>query len=219
MSSATDRPRGRYIVIEGGEGVGKTTQVRRIVDRLETVGIDATRIREPGGDPFAEAGRALLLGDLDREPEAEALLFNALRAQVLRTRVLPALEQGTWVIADRSRLSTIVYQGHGHGLDLSWTRAVCDTVTTVCPPDCEIILHVDEATSARRRANRGTTDRFEQLDLAFHRRVIAGYQFEAAQFGIPVIDASGAEEAVEEAIWETIEPLLSASAATVEPAS
>jgi dTMP kinase len=210
MPSDDSRPRGRYIVLEGGEGVGKSTQVRRIVARLATVGIDAQPIREPGGDPFAEAGRSLLLGDLDREPEAEVLLFNALRVQVLRTRVLPALAQGTWVIADRSRLSTIAYQGHGHGLDLGWTRAVCDTVTTVCPPDLEIILHVDEATSAQRRADRGTTDRFELLDHGFHRRVVAGYLVEAEQFAIPVIDASGREVEVEHAIWDVLEPLLPA---------
>jgi len=208
MSTSTGGPRGRYIVLEGGEGVGKTTQVRRIVTRLLDLGVDATSIREPGGDAFAEAGRALLLGDLPREPETEVLMFNALRAQVLRTRVLPALARGTWVIADRSRLSTIAYQGHGHGLDLAWTRAVCDTVTTVCPPDVELILHVDEATSNRRRRDRGTTDRFELLDVEFHRRVVAGYLQEAAEFGIPVLDASADEEKVELAIWQAIEPLL-----------
>ena len=210
MPSPDPRPRGRYVVLEGGEGVGKTTQVRRIVDRLGANGIAATPIREPGGDPFAEAGRALLLGDLDREPEAEALLFNALRAQVLHTRVLPALAQGTWVIADRSRLSTIAYQGHGHGLDLAWTRAVCASVTSLCPPDLEIILHVDEATAAQRRADRGTTDRFELLDHGFHRRVVAGYLAEAEECGIPVIDAGGTETEVEAAIWDVLEPLLPA---------
>jgi len=208
---STERPRGRYIVLEGGEGVGKTTQVRRIVARLLSLGIDATAIREPGGDPFAEAGRELLLDDLAREPETEVLLFNALRAQVLRTRVLPALEAGTWVVADRSRLSTIAYQGYGHGLDLRWTRAVCDTVTSVCPPDLELILHVDEDTSNRRRRDRGTTDRFELLDVGFHRRVVAGYLQEAEQFGIAVIDATENEEKVELAIWSAIEPLLRTS--------
>ncbi len=197
--------RGRYIVIEGGEGVGKTTQVERLGARLERVGHRAVHVREPGGDPFAEAGRALLLGDLPREPETEVLLFNALRAQVLLTRVLPALDAGTWVVADRSRLSTITYQGYGHGVDLPWTRAVCAAATEVCRPDLEIVLRVDEAVSAARRADRGTTDRFEQLDQAFHRCVIAGYEQEAAADGLPLLEAGGSVDEVELLIWAAVQ--------------
>lgn len=200
--------RGRYVVLEGGEGVGKTTQVARIAARLDAAGLGVVAIREPGGDPFAEAGRNLLLGELPREPQTEVLLFNALRAQVLLTQVIPALESGVWVISDRSRLSTITYQGHGHGLDLAWTRSVCATCTGLGAPDLEIVLHVDEATSLRRRADRGTTDRFEQLDDAFHRRVVEGYLIEAKRDGIPVIDASDTEDEVELAIWQAIEPLV-----------
>ncbi len=196
--------RGRYVVIEGGEGVGKTTQVARLAARLEAAGHPAVLVREPGGDPFAEAGRALLLGDLAREPQTEVLLFNALRAQVLLTRVLPALEAGTWVIADRSRLSTITYQGYGHGVDLAWTRAVCATASGLCAPDLEIVLRVDEATSDARRADRGTTDRFEQLDRAFHRRVIGGYEREAAADGLPLLDAGGSIDEVAGLIWVTV---------------
>jgi dTMP kinase len=200
--------RGRYLVLEGGEGVGKTTQAAAIAARLAAAGRRAVQIREPGGDPFAEAGRALLLGDLDREPETEVLLFNALRAQVLIARVRPALERGDWVIADRNRLSTIAYQGHGHGLDLAWTRSVCATTADLCPPDLELVLHVDEATSTARRDARGVTDRFERLDAGFHRRVVAGYLAEAERTGVTVIDATGPIDEVTDAIWTELAPLL-----------
>ena len=200
--------RGRYVVLEGGEGVGKTTQAALIGDRLAARGIDVAVIREPGGDPFAEAGRALLLGDLPREPETEVLLFNALRAQVLRAQVVPALAAGRWVISDRNRLSTIAYQGYGHGLDLDWTRSVCATAADLCPPDLELVLHVDEATSVARRDARGVSDRFEKLDAEFHRRVVAGYLGEAERSGVTVIDASPAIDEVTDAIWARVAPLL-----------
>ena len=200
--------RGRYVVLEGGEGVGKTTQAALVGERLAALGIDVAVIREPGGDPFAEAGRALLLGDLPREPETEVLLFNALRAQVLRTQVVPALARGCWVISDRNRLSTIAYQGYGHGLDLTWTRSVCATAADLCPPDLELVLHVDEATSIARRDARGVSDRFEKLDADFHRRVVAGYLAEAVQSGVAVVDASPAIDEVTDAIWAPLAPLL-----------
>src|SRR3954467_11298762 len=90
--------RGRYVVLEGGEGVGKTTQVARLAKRLEQDGLAVDIVREPGGDPFAEAGRDLLLGPLPREPEAEVLTFNAMRAQLLLATVGPALDAGHWVL-------------------------------------------------------------------------------------------------------------------------
>lgn len=200
--------RGRYVVLEGGEGVGKTTQAALVGERLAALGVEVAVIREPGGDPFAEAGRALLLGDLPREPETEVLLFNALRAQVLRAQVVPALARGCWVISDRNRLSTIAYQGYGHGLDLDWTRSVCATAADLCPPDLEVVLHVDEATSIARRDARGVSDRFEKLDADFHRRVVAGYLAEADRSGVAVIDASPTIDQVTDAIWVQVAPLL-----------
>jgi dTMP kinase len=200
--------RGRYVVLEGGEGVGKTTQVERLAKRLDALGVPAEIVREPGGDPFAEAGRALLLGPVARAAEAEVLAFNAFRAQLLVAVVGPALDAGTWVLSDRSRLSTVTYQGHGHGLDLAWTRAVCALTSQLCAPHLEIVLTVDEATAAARRTARGTTDRFERLDAAFHRRVAAGYRAEAALQGLPVVDGTGSEESVADAVWTLVEPLL-----------
>jgi dTMP kinase len=199
---------GRYIVLEGGEGVGKSTQVQLLAKRLEEEGLAVDVVREPGGDPFAEAGRELLLGPLPRRPEAEVLTFNAMRAQLLLTAVRPALEAGRWVLSDRSRLSTLTYQGYGHQLDLDWIRSVCALTTQLCTPDLEIVLTVDEATALTRRGARGTSDRFELFDQAFHQRVARGYDAEAVIQGLPVIDGTGTEGAVADAIWAQVAPLL-----------
>jgi len=204
-----DQPaRGRYIVIEGGEGVGKTTQVQLLAERLRDAGVVTVVVREPGGDAFAEAGRELLLGPLAREPETEVLMFNALRAQVLKTRVAPSLLDGTWVVADRSQLSTIAYQGYGHGLDLAWTRSVCATVAGLCGPDLELILDLELDQALGRREARGTTDRFEQLDASFHVRVREGYRREADERQLPVLDAGGPIEQVADMIWKHVSALI-----------
>ena len=199
--------RGRYVVVEGGEGVGKTTQVAMLVERLRAEGIACEQVREPGGDPFAEAGRQLLLSDLDRTPTAEVLAFNALRAQLLESVVAPLLAAGTWVLADRGRLSTIAYQGHGAGADLAWTRAVCDLGVAICPPDLEIVLDLDLVVAAERRTVRGDDDRFERMDLAFHQRVADAYRSEAALAGIAIVDAAGTPDEVADRLWEIVATL------------
>ena len=207
------RMRGLYIILEGGEGVGKTTQAELLVAWLRSDGIAAEVVREPGGDPFAEAGRELLLGDLPREPETEVLVFNALRVQLLVGTVVPLLDAGTWVVSDRSSLSTVVYQGHGHGVDLDWTRQICAIATSRCEPDLELVLEVDEATARSRRSDRGVSDRFERLDGDFHRRVVEGYRTEASAQGLAVIDGSGALEEVLHRIRAEVLALLALSRA------
>jgi dTMP kinase len=199
---------GRYVVLEGGEGVGKTTQLAHLAKRLEHEGLAVEVVREPGGDPFAEAARGLLLGPIDRTAEAEVLAFNACRAQLLVSVVRPALDAGRWVLSDRGRLSTLAYQGYGHGLDLAWTAAVCDLAVQLCPPDLEIVLTVDDATAQARRRARGAVDRFEQLDEAFHRRVAGGYRTEATARGLPLLDGSGSEDEVADAVWAQVALLL-----------
>ncbi len=198
---------GRYVIVEGGEGVGKSTQVAALAHRLEAAGVACEVVREPGGDPFAEAGRELLLGDLDRTPAAEVLAFNALRAQLLESVVAPLLAAGTWVLADRGRLSTIAYQGHGAGAELGWTRRVCDLTISLCPPNLEVVLDLDSAVAARRRTERGSDDRFERMDLAFHQRVMQAYRDEAARAGITVVDADGSPDEVTDRLWAVLEPL------------
>jgi len=200
-------PRGHYVVVEGGEGVGKTTQAAILAERLRAAGVACEEVREPGGDPFAEAGRQLLLSDLDRTPAAEVLAFNALRAQLLESVVAPLLAAGTWVLADRGRLSTIAYQGHGAGADLDWTRAVCDLTVSICPPDLEVVLDLDPVVAAERRTTRGHDDRFERMDLAFHQRVTDAYRVEAALAGIAVVDADGTIDEVAGRLWAVVATL------------
>lgn len=195
---------GRYIVLEGGEGVGKTTQAEAVQRRLAAEGIDARVVREPGGDPFAEAGRELLLGELPRTAEAEVLGFNAVRAQLLLAVVRPLIERGAWVIGDRGRLSTIVYQGHARGVDLAWVRAICDATVALCPADLEVVLDLPTEQAASRRAGRGTSDRFERMDDAFHERVAQAYRDEAATAGLPVLDAGPEPAEVSEQLWSIL---------------
>src|SRR5687767_12928836 len=113
--------KGRFVTFEGGEGAGKTTQIRRLVERLERVGIDAIATREPGGSPGAEAIRApLVSGATSRwDPVTEAMLMLAARRDHWLTTIRPALEQGRWVLSDRFHDSTVAYQGHGRGVSLT----------------------------------------------------------------------------------------------------
>lgn len=202
--------RGRYIVVEGGEGVGKTTQVVALAERLAARGVACEVVREPGGDPFAEAGRELLLSDFDRTPATDVLAFNAMRAQLLGAVVAPLLASGVWVLADRGRLSTIAYQGHGAGADLDWTRQVCDLTIALCRPDLEVVLDLDPVVAAERRTVRGHDDRFERMDLAFHQRVGDAYRAEAALAGLALVDAEGTPAEVTDRLWGIVSPLLDA---------
>lgn len=200
--------KGKFIVIEGGEGVGKTTQADLLIKKLLGVGRKAEFIREPGGDPLAEKLRELLLDPkLSHEPETELLLFNAARIQTL-VIVASKLEQGIDVVSDRNMLSTIAYQGYGRGLDLAMVREVCELATTRVKPDIIILLDAPADVVNARRDNRGTSDRFEQLDESFHANVREGYKTEAQILDIPIVDASPAVDVVAEAIWQNVEPLL-----------
>ena len=194
---------GKYITLEGGEGVGKSTQASRLIKRLASVGVRAEEVREPGGDEYAEVLRTVLLSDVPRNPESDVLVFNAARAQTIG-RIRQLLDKGTWAIVDRSSLSTLAYQGYGEGVDLAFVRLICDAVTRLCKPDLQILLVASARELKQRREKRVILDRFEQMSDAFHRRVNAGYIKEAARLKIPVVDASGSEQQVAERIWEIV---------------
>lgn len=197
---------GKYITLEGGDGTGKTTQVARLVKRLATVGVKAQEVREPGGDPFAEMLRTILLGDVPRRPEADVLVFNAARVQTLE-RVNRLARQGIWAIADRSSLSTLTYQAYGEGADIKFTRIVCDAVTAVRKPDLQIVINLNDTKLKQRRHKRGTLDRFEQMDDDFHGRVNRGFIIEARRARLPIVDGDGSEADVEERIWHLVKQL------------
>ena len=168
--------RGRFITIEGGDGAGKSTQVRSLAHRLLETGIPVLVTREPGGTPGAEAARALLLSGATRElgPDVEAMLFAAARADHVDRLIRPALAGGTWVVSDRFADSTRAYQGTAgadEGLLADLERVALDGVS----PDLTIILDIPpriglDRIRARARTMGGAADRFEREDLGVHRR-------------------------------------------------
>jgi dTMP kinase len=194
--------RGRFITLEGGEGAGKTTQSLLLADYLTASGIDAVRTREPGGSPGAELLRGILLdGTIDWSPQAETLLHFAARAEHVAKTIRPAIEAGSWVICDRFYDSTMAYQGYGQGADRDFIQAQIRLLGM--DPDLTMVLDVPETVAAARMRQRGgQTDRYEQLDAAFHGRVRAGFRaIAAASPGRCVmVDASGEIAAVQAAM-------------------
>ena len=199
--------RGRFITLEGGEGVGKTTQCALLVEALAKRGVGVLRTREPGGAPGAELLRGILLGgSIDWSPRAETLLHFAARAEHVAKTIQPALDAGTWVVCDRFYDSTLAYQGYGQGADRGFITEQARLLGM--RPDLTIV--------ARRAGNRsrpsacagrgGDADRYERLDAAFHARVRAGFRDIAAAEPdrCVLLDASGAIEAVHTAIMTAV---------------
>lgn len=199
--SATARP-GRFITFEGGEGAGKSTQLRLLAAALRASGLDVVTTREPGGSPGAEQIRTLLVeGAVARwDAITEMLLHFAARRDHLTATVWPALAAGRWVLCDRFADSTRAYQGYGHGVDLAVIeRLYVDTVGEFAP-DLTLILDLPVEVGLRRAAARageqlagagGTEDRYEKMDGAFHRRLRDGFRAiaEAAPRRCRIIDA------------------------------
>ncbi|MBO7483273.1 MAG: dTMP kinase [Kiritimatiellae bacterium] len=198
--------RGRFITFEGGEGCGKSTQVRRLAARLERAGVEAVLTREPGGTRLAELIRSLLKDEQDDPPcdRSELLLFLAARAQLVRNVIRPALDAGRWVLSDRFSDSTFAYQGYGRGLPIDFLRLANDFACDGLRPDRTILLDVPPETArermrARERATSVAADRIERAGDGFHARLRAGFLEMAAREPerIVTIDASGTPGEVE----------------------
>jgi dTMP kinase len=182
---------GRFLVIDGPDGAGKTTQAVRIVDFLRARGDDVVALREPGATPVGEAIRDLLLdADTDVTPLTEMLLYQGARAQVVETVIRPALAQGRTVVLDRYWYSTAAYQAHGLGLDPPSVRRVSAVATGGLEPDHVFFLDVDPEVGLARID--GERDRIEGRPLAYHRRVRDGFLAEARALGgrATVLDAT-----------------------------
>lgn len=174
--------RGLFITLEGGEGTGKTTQIKLLAECLRAQGYEVVTSREPGGTPEAEKIRNLLV---HREggnwtPLAECLLLFAGRQMHVETLIKPALARGAIVISDRFADSTRAYQGYGHGLPLAQIEALNDLALDGFKPDLTYIFDMDVAEGLRRSGRRlaaeeSGEDRFEQLEIAFHERMRQGY--------------------------------------------
>jgi dTMP kinase len=209
--------RGRFISFEGPEGGGKTTQAARLIARLRSRDLTVLDVREPGGTPTGEAIREILQHDRAGEPicpETEALLFAASRAQLVRRRILPALEQGAWVVCDRFADSTTAYQGFGRGFPVEDMIRINDFAIDGANPDVTILLDVDGTTGrtrlAARHAHTGKgPDRIEREEASFHARVRDGYLTLAQRFPqrFRIINAARDVEAVAAEVWEAVEPL------------
>ena len=166
---------GRFISFEGGEGVGKSTQVRILVEHLANKGINCIQTREPGGSSGAELIRDLLVkGGTDKwSPISEALLHNAARAEHLQSTILPALKQGQWVISDRYIDSTLAYQGYGQGVELETLLKLHKISTDDFWPHLTIILNGHELGRAKAREdeNSDKEDRYERMGEDFHSKL------------------------------------------------
>ncbi len=201
---------GRFITVEGIEGVGKSTQVAALARGLEARGLEVCVTREPGGTPLAERIRSLVLerGVEDLPPIAELLLMFAARAVHLGGLIEPALRAGRWVLCDRFTDATYAYQGGGRGLDPAAIASLEAWVQGARRPDLTLLLDLPVARALERARRRGTgTDRFESQRLEFFERVRRAYLERAAREPerIVVIDAAGAPEAVARAVARAIE--------------
>lgn len=169
--------RGRFIVFEGVEGSGKSTQTQLLAGYLKRKGRKVVVTREPGGTPFGAKIREILLnGPMNLSPETETLLFMASRAELVEQVIAPALKAGKIVISDRWLDATLAYQGYGSGVDLNWIRLLAKRVTRGIRPDATIYLTLSAAEGLKRAKKRGKLDRMESRALAFHRRVENGYK-------------------------------------------
>lgn len=206
--------KGRFITFEGGEGSGKSTQARRLAERLRAAGTDVLLTREPGGSPFAEQVRNLLLGGTlaPHPPIAEALLFSAARADHLANAIRPALEAGRYVICDRFADSTRVYQGAAGGVSDVDLASLERLVVGATQPDLTVILDIDaraglaRATSRREAVEGSEIDPFESRALAFHEKLRAGYLAIAAREPqrCALVDAANDPETISEAVWQLV---------------
>ncbi|MBI1239521.1 MAG: dTMP kinase [Alphaproteobacteria bacterium] len=211
--SVPPRP-GFFLTFEGGEGAGKSTQIRYLAAQLEASGEKVVLTREPGGAPGAEAIRALLTtGASDRwDPAAEVLLFYAARAEHLARTIRPALARGAIVLCDRFSDSTRAYQGAAQGVDPGFIEFLDQAIVADTQPDLTILLDIAPEAGLARATARGALERFEQAGLAFHQRLRAAYLALAAANPerIAVIDAAGAEGAIAGAISQIVAKRLAA---------
>ena len=198
----------RFITFEGGEGVGKSTQVKRLVAALGDRAIEARRTREPGGTPKAEAVRAFILQGRSEAwgPGAEAVLFAAARLDHVNQLIAPNLEAGRWVISDRFSDSTRAYQGLTGGVDVKLIDALEELALNGHKPDLTIVLDMDPELAFRRVLARETGDRFEKEDLDWHRRLRDAFLDIARRNAerCVVIPANQSEDALHQEIWDLL---------------
>ena len=194
---------GRYVALEGIEGAGKSTVARRLAALLEAAGEPVLLVREPGGTTTGERIREILLDPGSVQPWAEALLFAAARAQLIRDVVVPALDSGAWVVSDRSVYSSLAYQGAGRELGLELVRTVNDIAIGGWWPDRVVLLRLDPSLGLERQE---VADRIGGEGLVFQQRVSEAFDTlagaEPERF--VVVDATRAVTTIVEEIWDKL---------------
>lgn len=213
MNTSSEHPShhsGRFITFEGGEGAGKSTQVKALVAKLRALGLEVVQTREPGGSPGAEALRDLLVrGEATRwSPVSELLMMYAARADHLEKVIRPALQRGAWVVCDRFADSSRAYQGAGGGVAPAFIEQVDEVVVGPTQPDLVVVMDMPVEAGLKRADARGDAEnRFESKGLSFHERLRAGFLARAEQ--VPeryrVIDADRGIEPITADIWALVQ--------------
>lgn len=203
--------KGKFITVEGGEGVGKSTNIEFLCRLIRQRSLGVLDTREPGGTVMAEQIRSMLLshGNEPLPPIAELLLFFAARSLHVNNVIVPALESGSWVVCDRFTDTTRAYQGYGRGLDRDRIETLAHWVHPQLVPDLTVLLDAPTDVGRHRSEQRGEADRLEAEQMAFHARVRDGYRALAnAEPGrFAVIDASRPLPAVQQQIERAVQAL------------
>ena len=199
--------RERFITFEGIDGCGKSTQARSLIERLNNNDIATCFVREPGGTPVSEEIRTVLLENRDERMcnRTEALLMTGSRAQLTKDVIIPSLEKGEWVIADRYTDSTIAYQGGGRGLNIEWLLQLNDFATYGTIPDLTIIVDIDPE-EAKRRTNESQPDRIESAGIGFQEKIRKQYKELIKLFPdrCMSIDGSSSSDVISSSVWDEI---------------
>ena len=201
-----------FITFEGIDGCGKSTQAKLLIEKLNSVNIETSFVREPGGTKISEEIRSVLLDTRDEEMSnrTEALLMCASRAQLTKNIIIPKLESGNWVIADRYSDSTLAYQGGGRGLDLEWLIKLNDFATVGVAPDITFFIDVDAETGYQRRKNL-SSDRIESAGSEFQNEIRNKYFEIIDKFRERCVNIDGnlSVDVVSKMIWEEIKKRIS----------
>jgi dTMP kinase len=205
----TSNKNSHFIVFEGPEGAGKSTQIKHLVTKLRET-LEVVQTREPGGTPAADAIRKVLLDpELTISPLTEVLLYSASRAQHVEEVIKPALENNKVVVCDRFFGTSIAYQGYGRGLELDFIYDLTKRVTQGITPDLFLLLDIDPQVGLERIGQRGQKDRLELADISFHRKVREGFLAQARENpNWVIINAQQDEATVKAEIWQAVQARL-----------
>lgn len=205
-------PRGKFITLEGGEGVGKSTQIHALAEALKARGVPVLVTREPGGSEGAEKIRELLLGGAEEQwgARAEVLLFAAARADHVEKTIAPALASGRWVLCDRFADSSLAYQGGAGGLGIEIVRSINVMAVGDTFPDRTLVLMLDQGGERARARDGAASDRIGGRPDEYHRKVDAAFRIIAAEEPerVKLVDASGSPDGVTARLLDSIADLL-----------